>query len=113
MACYQLVLEAILAGEDSQAAKTLSPVLKATKAQVQSSSLVIVSKAKGSREAEIPKEMSQNPLTDDQKEQLAQTIVDAAQVAAGAVFKAVENAKCDHCKLRSCCPLMSEGEPVL
>lgn len=113
LACYQLVLEAMLAGDDSQAAKALSPVLKATKAEVQSSSLVIVSKAKGSREAEIPKEMSQAPLTDEQKEQLAQTIVDAAQVAAGAVFKAVENAKCDHCKLRSCCPLMSEGESVL
>lgn len=113
LACYQLLLAAIFAGEDKAAAQTLVPVLAETKDQIQSSSLVIVSNPKGSSDQNTPKEMAQKPLTDEQKTQLAENIVQAAKIASGAFFQAVENSDCERCSVRSCCPLKSEGEQVL
>ncbi|WP_147471025.1 PD-(D/E)XK nuclease family protein [Varibaculum vaginae] len=113
LACYQLLLEAILAGEDKEAAEILSPVLAETKAQIQSSSLVIVSNPKGAADQEAPKEMSQAPLSDEKRAQLTENIIQAAKVASGTFFKAIENSHCAQCSVRSCCPLRSEGEQVL
>ncbi len=113
LACYQLVLESIFAGADSQAAKLLAPVLAATKPEIESSSLVIVSVPKGSGEQKTPKVMSQAPLTEDQKAELADTIIQAAQVSSGAVFRAIDNPRCRQCALQSCCPLQAKGEQVL
>ena len=113
LACYQLLLAAILAGEDKEAAQTLAPVLAETKDQIQSSSLVIVSNPKGSSDQNTPKEMAQKPLTEEQKTQLAENIVQAAKIVSGAFFQAVENSDCERCSVRSCCPLKSEGEQVL
>ena len=113
LACYQLLLAAILTGEDKAAAQILAPVLAETKDQIQSSSLVIVSNPKGSNDQNTPKEMAQKPLNEEQKTQLAENIVQAAKIASGAFFQAVENSDCERCSVRSCCPLKSEGEQVL
>lgn len=118
LACYQLVLEAALLGGDSRSRQMLAPLLAQTPEQIQSASLIYLSKhkrkARGETDyEEIPKEMVQAPLTEEQKGLLISNIIQAAKVVSGSVFRAVENQRCDRCSLRSCCPLQAEGEQVL
>lgn len=118
LACYQLVLEAALLGGDSRSRQMLAPVLARSPEQIQSASLIYLSKhkrkARGETDyEEIAKEMVQSPLTDEQKGLLLDNIIQAAKVVSGSVFRAVENPRCDRCSLRSSCPLKAEGEQVL
>ena len=118
LACYQLVLEAALLGGDSRSRQMLAPVLARSPEQIQSASLIYLSKhkrkARGETDyEEIAKEMVQAPLTDEQKGLLLDSIIQAAKVVSGSVFRAVENPRCDRCSLRSSCPLKAEGEQVL
>lgn len=113
LACYQLVLEAILAGEDKEAAEKIGPLLAETEAKIQNASLVFVSKPEGKNKPDVPKVFSQYPLTNETKSEVTDNILQAVQVVSGAEFKAIENGKCRSCSLRSCCPLMNEGEQVL
>ena len=118
LACYQLVLEAALKAGNQRSREVLAPVLAVATEQIQSASLIYLSKhmrkTRGVTDYEkIPKEMVQNPLTDEQKALLIDNVMHAAQVVSGSVFRAVENQNCDRCSLLSCCPLKSEGEQVL
>lgn len=118
LACYQLVLEAALLGGDSRSRQMLAPVLARSPEQIQSASLIYLSKHKRKTRGEtdyeeIAKEMVQSPLTDEQKGLLLDSIIQAAKVVSGSVFRAVENPRCDRCSLRSSCPLKAEGEQVL
>ena len=125
LACYQLVVEGILAGGDKEAAEKIAPLLaeiKAlaesellpeTEAKFKSSSFVFLSEHQPKKPQEVPKEVSQHPLDDEAKADLIENILQAAKVVSGAEFKAIENDNCRSCSLRSCCPLMNEGEQVL
>ena len=118
LACYQLVIEAALQGGNQRSRELMAPVLAATAEQIQSASLIYLSKhmrkTRGVTDyEEIPKEMVQKPLNNEQKALLIDNIMHAAQVVSGSVFRAVENPQCDQCSLKSCCPLKNEGEQVL
>ena len=119
------MVEGILAGGDKEAAEKIAPLLaeiKAlaesellpeTEAKFKSSSFVFLSEHQPKKPQEVPKEVSQHPLDDEAKADLIENILQAAKVVSGAEFKAIENDNCRSCSLRSCCPLMNEGEQVL